>query len=284
MTAMVKPEWTPDLPFVPHTSGEYTITPEMAVHWLNRRVNCRMVHPADIEAYARDMVADNWNANGETIKWDVNDNCFDGETRLRACILAGVPFKSWVVVGLPVQAAKTVDLGRKRLLASVLRNAGERYSTQIASTATLIWRWEGGRDRLIEKRTKPTYNELAQLLEDNAQIRTSVELIHGSCGQTSRLSRSSTVPAMIHFYGSKNHADRADTFVQQIHTGKNIGSGDPAYTLREKLIKLGRQQNRFIQRDTLGLWIPAWNAFAEGRTLKRVDPIDFNDPDQLIIL
>jgi hypothetical protein len=284
MTAMVRPDWTPDLPFVPHATGKYTITPEMALHWINRLVNVRVTSVAVIEGYARDMAAGHWSDNGETIKWDIEDNCFDGEHRLRACILANVPFESWVVTGLPVQAAHTVDLGHKRLLAQVLKNSGERYSTQLASTATLIWRWERGRDALVDTRTKPTYNELAQLIEDNAQIRTSVEMIHGSCAQASRLSRSSTVPAMIHFFGSRNHADRADTFIEQIHTGKNIGSGDPAYALREKLIKLNRQKNRFEQRETLGLWIPAWNAYAAGRVLKRVDPIDFNDPDQLIIL
>lgn len=287
MTAMARPEptlWNPDLPFVPQTTGKYTITPEMALHWINRLVNCRFVNPADIEAYARDMKAGNWNENGETIKWDVEDNCVDGETRLRACVLAGVPFVSWVVVGLPVQAARTVDLGRKRTLAAVLRNNGERYSTQLASTATLIWRWEGGRDRLIEKRTKPTYNELAEIIKDNAEIRTSVEMVHGSCGQAARLSRSATVPAMVHYYGAMKHADRADTFVQQVHAGKNIGPGEPAYALREKLIKLGRQQNRFTQRESLSLWIPAWNAFAQAKSLKRIDPLDFNDPAQLVIL
>jgi hypothetical protein len=288
MTALVRPEissnWNPDLPFVPQTTGKYTITPEIALHWINRLINCRSVPPADIEAYARDMKAGNWNENGETIKWDIEDHCFDGETRLRACVLAGVPFTSWVVVGLPVQASKTVDLGRKRLLASVLKNSGERYATHMASVATLIWRWERGREAIVDTKIKPTYNELAKLIEDHAQIRTSVEFVHGGCGKAARLSRSSTVPAMIHYYGSRNHADQADTFLQQVHTGKDIGAGDPAYALREKLISLGRKQNRFIQRDTLGFWIPSWNAFAQAKTLKRIDPIDFNDPDQLVIL
>lgn len=288
MTALVRPEltsnWNPDLPYVPQTTGKYTITPQMALHWINRLVNCRAISQADIEAYARDMAAGVWSDNGETIKWDVNDNCFDGEHRLRACVLAGVPFTSWVVVGLPVQSSKTVDLGRKRQLAQVLKNSGERYSTQIASTATLIWRWERGRDALVDTRIKPTYHELSRILENNTQIRTSVEFVHGSCAKAARLSRSSTVPAMIHYYGSRNHADRADTFLQQVHTGKDIGSGDPSYTLREKLISMSKKMNRFTQRDMLELWIPAWNSFAQARTLKRIDPLDFNDPDQLVIL
>lgn len=288
MTALVRPEhsstWNPDLPFVPHATGKYTITPEMALHWINRLVNCRAISQADIEAYARDMKAGNWPDNGETIKWDIEDNCFDGEHRLRACVLAGVPFESWVVVGLPVQSAKTVDLGRKRQLAHVLRNSGERYGIQLASTATLIWRWERGRDALVDTRTRPTYNELASLINEHAQLRTSVEFVHGGCAKAARLSRSSTVPAMVHYYGSRNHADRADAFLQQVHTGKDIGTGDPAYALREKLISMGKKQNRFTQRDTLGLWIPAWNAHAQAKALKRIDPIDFNDPDQLVIL
>jgi hypothetical protein len=288
MTALHKPQlssnWNPDLPFIPQTTGKYTITPEMALHWINRLVNCRAISPGVVEAYARDMKSGHWSDNGETIKWDIDENCFDGEHRLRAGVLAGVPFESWVVVGLPVQAARTVDLGHKRLLSQVLKNSGERYGTQLASTATLIWRWERGRDALVDSRTKPTYNELAQLLEDNARIRTSVEMIHGSCGKAARLSRSSTVPAMVHYYGSRNHADRADTFVMQIHSGKDIGPGDPAYALREKLIKLGRQQNRFSQRDTLALWVPAWNAFAEGQRLVRFAPMDYDNPDEVVLL
>lgn len=288
MTALARSKatsnWNSDLPFIPEKPGKYTITPEMALHWINCLANCRSVNPADVEAYARDMKAGQWNENGETIKWDVENHCVDGETRLRACVLAGVPFESWVITGLPVQGAKTVDLGRKRLLASVLKNSGERYSTQVAATATLIWRWEHGRDALVDTRTKPTYYELAEIIKDNAALRTSVELVHGSCGNAARLSRSSTVPAMINYCGSRKHADRADTFIHQVHSGKDIGFGDPAYTLREKLIKLGRSQNRFLQREMLGLWIPAWNAFAQNKRLKRIDAIDFNDPAQLVIL
>src|SRR5690349_6156522 len=288
MTALARPVLTlsgkSTVDYIPQTSGLYTITPEMAVKWLERISNPRTIPIGVIDSYARDMKAGDWHVNGETIKWDTDNHCFDGENRLRACVVAGVPFQSWVVVGLPPQARKSVDLGARRQLAQVLRRNGERYGTQLAGVATLVWRWERGREAFVEKGLRPTFFELEHLIDNNPGIKTSTELVHGSYGKAARMSHSSTVPAMVHYYGSKNHGDEATRFLEQVHSGKNIEPGDPAYALREKLIKLGRQQNRFIQRDTLSLWIPAWNAHAQVKPLKRFSPLDFNDESQLVIL
>jgi hypothetical protein len=270
--------------YIPRTSGRYSITPDLAVKWLDHIVNPRAVSPGVVDAYARDMKAGDWPESGDTIKWDVDDNCFDGEHRLRACVLAGVPFESWVVVGLPRQARDTVDLGHRRLLSQVLRNDGERYSRNLAGAATLLWRWERGRDALVDLTSRPTINELKHLIDREPQLRTSTELVHGSYAKAARLSRSATVPTLIHFIGSRNHGEKANRFVSQVHYGNGIAFGDPAYTLREKLIQLGQEQNRFRQREMLGLWIPAWNAFAQDRPLKRIVPVDFLDAGQLVIL
>jgi hypothetical protein len=288
MTALAKIR-RPDVPepavdYIPRQSGRYTITPEMAVLWLAHVHNIRALSQATIEAYARDMKNGHWPESGETIKWDVNDVCFDGEHRLRACILAQVPFESWVIVGLPVSASKTVDQGLKRQLAQILRGTGERYGAQLASTATLLWRWEQGREALIDAHIKPTIYDLTDVLEREPNLRGSVELTHGSYTKACRLSRSSTVPAFIHFMGFRTQGNKATRFLEQVSSGKNIGSGDPAYTLRERLIKLGRTQNRFNQRDTLALWVPAWNAFAEDRYLRRYQPMDYDNPDDMVLL
>jgi hypothetical protein len=270
--------------YIPRTSGKYTIAPDLAAKWLNHITNPRVLSHGVVEAYARDMKAGDWPESGETIKWDVEDSCFDGEHRLRACVLAGVPFESWVIVGLPKQARDTVDLGHKRTLAQVLRNNGERYGRNLAGAATLLWRWRRGREALVDTTIRPTHAELMHLVENDPQLRTSTELVHGSYSKAARLSRSATVPTLIHFVGSGNHGDKATAFVAQVHYGTDIAHGDPAYALREKLIKLNREQNRFKQREMLALWIPAWNAYARDKPLRRLHPVDFNDPEQLIIL
>jgi hypothetical protein len=270
--------------YIPRTSGKYTITPDLAAKWLDHITNPRVLSPGVIEAYARDMRAGDWQENGETIKWDVEDDCFDSEHRLRACVLAGVSFESWVIVGLPKQARDTVDLGHKRTLAQVLRNNGERYGRNLAGAAALLWRWRRGREALVDTTIRPTHAELIHLIENDPQLRTSTELVHGSYAKAARLSRSSTVPTLIHFIGSGNHGDKATAFVSQVHYGTDIDFGDPAYALREKLIQLNQERNRFKQREMLGLWIPAWNAYAQDKPLRRIVPVDFNDPEQLTIL
>lgn len=278
-------EWNPDLPFVPQTTGKYTITPEMALHWLSRLDNCRPLNQGIVDRYARDMKAGNWPESGETIKWDVDDMCFDGEHRLRACVLAQVPFESWVVTGLPRQAARMVDQGHKRQLNQVLKNAGERYSVALASAATLLWRYERGwADGFADRVAKPSIAELAALIEREPGLRTSTELVHGSFSKAARLARSSTVPTLIHFIGSKTHGELATTFIEQMHSGSGINKGDPAHTLRERLIRLSREKNRVDQKTMLSLWIPPWNAFVKGRQLKNYIPAVLSDPDQLVIL
>lgn len=288
MTALLKRKPAliekPALDYIPRQSGKFTITPELAELWLRHVRNIRALSQPTIDAYARDMKHAHWPESGETIKWDVNDVCFDGEHRLRACIVAGVPFESWVIVGLPETAAKSVDLGLRRQLAQILRASGERYGSQVASTATLMWRWERGRDALVDSHIKPSIYDLSDVLERDPDIRSSVELAHGSFGRACRLSRSSTVPAFIHYLASRNHRDKATQFLDQVANGKRIGVGDSAWLLREKLIKRGRGQNRFSQRETLALWVPAWNAFAQNKALKRYNPMDYDNPDELVVL
>lgn len=273
----------PVLDYIPRQSGKYIITPELSALWLQHVRNVRAVSQSTIDAYARDMKNGHWPETGETIKWDVNDECIDGDHRLRAGIVAGVPFESWVIVGLPVTAAKAIDLGLRRQLAQILRASGERYGSQVASTATLMWRWNRGRDALVDSHIKPSIYDLSDVLERDPDIRSSVELTHGSFGMACRLSHSSTVPAFIHYMASRNHSDKATQFLEQVANGKRIGTGDPAWLLREKLIKLGRGQNRFSQKETLALWVPAWNAFAQDKQLKRYNPMDYDNPNERVI-
>jgi hypothetical protein len=287
MTAVPRPKLTiarqPNVDYIPRQSGKYTITPELAVLWLNHCNNPRHISPGIVEAYARDIKAGTWPESGETIKWDVDDECFDGEQRLRACVLAGVPIESWVIVGLPKQARDVVDQGYKRTLSQVLRNSGERYGRNLSGSATLLWRWNQGREALINTKIRPTITELKRLIDKNPQLKVSTELVHGSYAKASRLSRSSTVPTLIHFIGSANQGELATEFIAQVHYGKDLTVGEPAFTLREKLIQLNAEKNRFSQLEMLGLWIPAWNARAQGKKIRRIHPVDFNDPDALEI-
>lgn len=292
MTALVKTAKPTELAdsSIPRVSGRYTVMPDVASLWLDHADNPRPVYMPDVTAYARDMVRGQWLENGESIKWsdDPEPKLIDGEHRLRACILAGIPFVTWVVVGVPRQAVVTIDMGRKRGKGQQLRIlAGERYANHLASVSTLVWRWNQGPRVLLDQSLKATMHDVLDTLKANPGIRGSVEVVHGSFAKTTRLSKSATVPCFIHFMGARTQGEeKATAFIEQLHFGSNIGPGDPAYTLREKLVELSgaKDRLRIHQHEMLALWIPAWNAFAEGRTLRRIAPVDWTTPDGVAIV
>lgn len=275
---------------IPRTSGRYTVTPEIALAWLGYVDNPRPIDQPTLAVYARDMRNGHWIENDESIKWSDEEpipKMIDGEHRLRACVLAGVPFTTRVAVGVPREAARTFDLGRRRSLGSILAiNMGERYANHLASCATILWRWRQSPATVIDTRLRPSLHDVIDTIEANPGLRTSVELIHGSFAKSARLARSATVPVLIHHEGTLSQGpDKATAFIEQIHRGSGIRPGDPAYALREKLIKLKGERNvRFSQHEMLAYWIPAWNAFAFGKEMRRLHPLDWSEPDDIEIL
>lgn len=89
-----------------------TITPAVAKAMLKHNVGNRPVDKERVAMLAADIVAGNWHENGESIKFDKNGNLVDGQHRLMACILAGIPIKSIVIRG--VEDARGIDCGKKR--------------------------------------------------------------------------------------------------------------------------------------------------------------------------
>ena len=98
-------------------SSIMTITPEVAMEILARSMSAMNRKPNQyrIKLYARDMKDGKWKVTGQGLTLGKNGILYDGQHRLLACILAGVPFTTAVlvnpevesVVGLPVDIQNT---------------------------------------------------------------------------------------------------------------------------------------------------------------------------------
>src|SRR5688572_25165711 len=98
----------------PVTSEIITITPNMAEAMLGKNFKNRNVSKGLVQAYARDMLSEDWRFTGEAIKFDVTGKLIDGQHRLLACVKAGVNFRSLVLRGLEPEAQEVLDSGRVR--------------------------------------------------------------------------------------------------------------------------------------------------------------------------
>lgn len=104
-------------------------------HWLgthNRTEKARA-----IVRYAADMLAGNWRKNGETMSFTDKGVIGNGQNRILACIKADTPFTSLVVFGVPHAEFLSMDQGRVRTPADLLKIEGVSNSDFVH--AALRW-------------------------------------------------------------------------------------------------------------------------------------------------
>jgi hypothetical protein len=119
-----------------------TITPAKAQRWLDtRNTHNRTLSEAEAQRFARDMLAGKWALTPQGISFNAEGIILDGQTRLRAIVIAGKPVQMMVFDNVPTAAQPYMDKGRPRGTADVLTLTGTlgRVSrTEIATLRNMI--------------------------------------------------------------------------------------------------------------------------------------------------
>jgi hypothetical protein len=141
-----------------------TITPQIAARYLEENVsNNRSISDRHVSALARDMVADRWSQNGETLKFSPVGALLDGQQRLWACIQASKSFTTAVVRG--VTSLDDVDRSRPRTLGHALQMHGYEQPRRLGVALSTAWRWENTSWRM--QQIRPTTQEAIRFLQQN---------------------------------------------------------------------------------------------------------------------
>lgn len=212
------------------------ITPEIARTYLNANPNNRAINLKDVNKLADDMKAGRFVSNGETIKIDSNMELLDGQHRLEACALSGVPFEAIIVTDLPPDVFPTIDKGRGRSFADSLYIQGfkspkvcapvcvcglahERLNANIINTpknegirdTDVIDYAEAHRDALVH--TTAFYHAIAK----------------------SRLGGYSAMASAAFLVG-KHYGSETRERIESRMLGENLNVNDPIFLLRNRLM------------------------------------------------
>ena len=254
-----------------------TITPEMAAGFIARNNRNRPIRDDDVNTYARDMIAGAWPVNGETLKVARNDDVLDGQHRLLACMRAGVPFRSYIVTGLPAGIQDTIDCGIVRKDSDQLGLHGEYQPKSLAAITKWAIRWAaGGRGRSVGGTIKPSHSEVIGFIRANPEIRDATRWGISARGRYKSVRISSYGMAwwlFTHIDGgvySDLSRHRAEDFLEKAVTGADIGIGNPAYSLRERFRRAREMDERLNEYEQLALFIIAWNAWRDGKEIRRI--------------
>jgi len=245
------------------------VTPAMATALLNANSHNRRLREAVADGYARDLTADRWDVNGETIKICADGRLIDGQHRLEAIEITGIAAVCLLVTGLPIEAQKTTDIGARRSYADTLRWDDVKNEDTVSAIVRRITLWNAGY-RAKNGRYKPTEPELG------ATFATVPGIIEATDFGTAHAKGAGIPPAQLGFAYwllAGIEAETANWFMQRIADGAGLQLGHPALVFRDRLRRERealRGRGNLSADLILALLIKAWNAHRAGDTITKL--------------
>jgi hypothetical protein len=241
------------------------VDPKMAARLLAKNgpsgAGNRPIRTKHVDQLSRDMSANRFVLNGETIKIGISGAVLDGQHRLSACVHSKTAF--WTLIAYDVDDAcfATFDTGRRQGLGVKLRKEGQSYAFQTSAAASMLW-------RLLRNREtgEPTTTEAREVLEEHPDLAESTRHV-----QSCKAVLQGSVAGPLHYLYRKLDKAAADRYVNDLAQGAGMELGDPVHTLRERLIKQNRKSGYADIGDRARMAIRAWNARREGRRLDKIN-------------
>lgn len=243
-------------------AGIITITPEDAAVILDNAAgfNFRTLRAHHARQLAQEMRAGNWRVNGEAIKFDEHGVLIDGQHRLKACVLAGVPLVTWAIHGVPRDV--DMDMGVRRATHDLLTARGEKDSRTLGSSLAALLMIESGVASIGKGSVSYSHQVLA-CLERHPGVREFVCRRHGF----DVFDRPTMFPALWYCFASSD-PDKAEVFMLQLKDGVNVQQGSAVLLLRNLLLKMRSCKRKLDQQNSLATVIKAWNLYLRGRVVR----------------
>ncbi len=258
MTAVLSPSFV--------STEVLTVTPDIAVSWLEANKGNRSVRDHVVAQYEADMRAERWEFNGDPIRFSEDGRLLDGQHRLWAIVQSETAQRFLVIRGLPDEAQITMDQGAKRDPVDQLHLVGIEVTKGVAGAARKYIQWRSGRlfgDIRKDKVSTPEIVEWAQ--SHPAEM----ALLH-TFGRYHNIPSPDSVTFAVALHCHLIDEIDAGRFFSSLATGASLATGSPALALLQRL-RRDRDRDVSLQvRDLVGMFVVAWNAERDGRHLTKL--------------
>ena len=208
------------------------ITPEQAQALLALNTHNRALATKRVNELATAIKNGHWRFNGASIVILANGQLGDGQHRLAAVVVAGMPIETNVTYGVTQEAFPTIDIGRVRTTRDLVALSGIPNANIATAAASVLWRIIVGAP--YNETVSP---ELAMAVLDRYQtVSYWSSKYHGSTALRSIIPGAALVAACVYLDQIANRPDLAHDFYEKMSTGLNIVEGDPVGSLRNKLL------------------------------------------------
>lgn len=246
-----------------------TITPEQAAKYLEGNTGNRPLRPSAITRYAKDMKEGRWILNGEAIMIADDGTLMNGQNRLSAVVLAGVPIQTVLVTGLNGNAMDTIDLGVGRTLSDTLYWKNVKNPRSVSTALSWVYRYDDMVARGVRQFPLAVYTraDLLTHFEENPGLVNSVETVEKL---RKRLPISVGIGGFVHYLMTRTSSRaRADQFWTQV-SEPGDQEENVAFLLREWLLDHQTLMTRKSPIWTAATSIKAARFWLQGVPIKRL--------------
>lgn len=258
----------------PPAAYVHTIYPELAgyiteeINGINRPRSSKKV-----SEYIEALEKDRWPVTGATIVFSKQGYLLDGQHRLQASKLSGLPIRTYVVFGIDAGAFTMIDIGRKR----TNMDAFHIEHVPNAKAAAKAVRWlHILRSDPLNRGVQISNDDAIRLYRDDSKINRKVFdecvekaiVIEKETKLRSKAMPAGSMAALLYLFALKSQKD-ADTFARMFIQNKG-----PAKPVMQRVATVmnnsgGRIKETFRNK----MVVIAWNAFRSGKncTVKMLD-------------
>lgn len=243
------------------------VSPTLAAKWMKTNRDNRPIRDSLVKSMTMDMENGDWDDNGETIKFDLNNDLIDGQHRLLAVIESKKTVEMLVVWGLQRKVQDTVDAGAKRTFADNLHRKGEKHALLLAAIVRKVYIWEDGL-KLGKKKATSNY-ALFRTLEKYPELRDVAREANNISSASSLLG---SVAGYLWWVFSRIDEKDCKYFFGRLCDTHNSTKGNPIDSLKNKLQRIKNRDYESVSEVWLtAVTIKAWNKFRKGEDWEIVD-------------
>jgi len=255
-----------------------TITPDKAKAY-SANNNNRSINKMNLAFLKSEILAGNYQMNGQTIVISTSGKLLDGQHRLTAVVETGLPIESIVVNNVDEDTFVTMDTGKPRGGSDALDIHGVQNSKHIASAIRkIVQRFSHSHAYLDRVRYKISNPEFVKYYDKNAkELNDLYEMTHTWALQGNKVVSESDAMAFIFLL--KVEGDEIYDFMEELLTGREINpNSNAAQVLRQKLIRNSFSGHRTLDTERRDLVIHSFRKYKNNHNIKKImirNPLEF---------
>ena len=261
------------------TTKVETISPNTAMTYLKNAGKNRKLSEKKVQDYAKQMTDGEWVLNGEPIIFGKSGNLIDGQHRLRAVIYANARVQMLVVRGVNDEYFDSIDSGKSRSLFDVFSCNNVANSATVSSIVKKFYIIcnnpkacffkDYSHSTTSRKRMLEIYQRHAQAFDFAAQFGANMYA-------KKRLASPANIGAIYAylFIVKEHEQEKIEEFFWFLFSNKEAAT-IPDYSasleVRNRIISAALAGKKFEPKTLQNMFAVAWNAFIEGKEIKKLN-------------